>query len=208
MKLLSVSLIFLLFLGCNSKSSIDKRALKTELDSIYQTDQKYRDRMSPVMDEFGWNSPEMKKLWYEQGINDSINLKRIIEIVDEIGGYPGKSLVGEPANKATFYVLQHAPDSIQFIYLDLILEAARNNELDKKLAALYHDRYLMHKGEPQIYGTQIKTIFKRDSISDEMIESSFVWPITDTTSIDSIRKSVGLEPLEEYLNQFGVSRWD
>ena len=208
MKLLSVSLIFLLFLGCNSKSIIDKRVLKIELDSIYQRDQNTREEMSLVITEKGWNSPEMKILWYKQSINDSINLKRIIEIIDEIGGYPGKSLVGDPASKTAFLVLQHASDSIQFIYLDLILEAARNNELDKKSAALFHDRYLMHKDEPQIYGTQIKTIFKRDSVSDEMIESSFVWPIADTTSIDSIRKSVGLGPLEEYLIQFGLSRWD
>jgi hypothetical protein len=66
----------------------------------------------------------------------------------------------------------------------------------------------MHKNEPQVYGTQLKTNFKRDSITGETIDSTFMWPVADTCNIDSIRKSVGLEPLEEYLNQFGVSRWD
>ena len=208
MKLLSIPLFLILFIGCNSKTSFDKKALKTELDSIYQSDQNTREEMSSVMDEVGWNSPEMKKLWALQHPIDSSNLIRIIEIIDEIGGYPGKSLVGDKASKTTFYVLQHATDSIQAKYLDLILEAARNNELDKKLAALFHDRYLMHEGKPQVYGTQTKVIFMRDSLTGETKDSAFVWPIVDTTNIDSIRKSVGLGPLEEYLNKFGLSRWD
>jgi len=205
---IQVNLILFALFGCNQTSKIDKTALKSELDSIYYADQNIREKMSLVMDEKGWNSPEMNELWALQNQLDASNLKRIIEIIDEVGTYPGKSLVGEPASTTTFYVLQHAPDSIQAIYLDLILDAAKNNELEKKRAALYYDRYLMHKGEPQIYGTQSKTIFFRDPITGKRKDSSYVWPIADTTNIDSIRKSVGLGPLEEYLNRFGLSRWD
>ena len=73
---------------------------------------------------------------------------------------------------------------------------------------MYQDRYLMHRGEPQIYGTQLRSEFKIDSMSGAQTERTFVWPIADTTDIDSIRMWNGLGLLEEYLNRFGVSRWE
>lgn len=193
--------------SCGTKHTIDKVALTHELDSILQLDQQYRMEMRPVQEAFGWNSPEMSALWVKQNTVDSSNLRRVKEIMEEVGGYPGKSLVGHSASKAAFYVLQHAPDSVQENFYELIIQAAKNNELDKRLAAMYQDRYLMHKGEPQIYGTQIRTEYTTNSTTGERVDSSFVWPIADTTNIDSVRMWNGMGPLEEYLNSFDLSRW-
>lgn len=202
------SIITIICFGCNSKPNINTEELAKELDSILIVDQKYRAQMQGVQQEYGWNSAEMVELWKKQNEIDQSNLKRILEIINTVEGYPGKSMVGISASKTTFFVLQHAPDSIQEQYYDLIIKAAQDNELDKRLAAMYQDRYLMHRGESQIYGTQIRTEYEIDSLTGEQIARTFVWPIADTTNIDSLRMWNGLGPLEEYVNGFGISRWE
>lgn len=164
--------------------------------------------MDSVGKSAGWNSPEMEALWMKQNEIDSSNVKRIIEIIDEIGGYPGTSLVGNSAGKAAFYVLQHAPFSVQEQYYDMIVNAGAENELEDRLVAMYRDRYLMHKGEAQIFGSQVRIDYQTDSLTGEKKEHAYVWPIADTTNIDSLRRWNGLGNLEEYLNQFGISRWE
>ncbi|GAA5039470.1 hypothetical protein GCM10011506_38740 [Marivirga lumbricoides] len=42
-------------------------------------------------------------------------------------------------------------------------------ELDKSLADLHQDRYLMHKVEPQIFGTQVRSEFVRFLGDDNII---------------------------------------
>lgn len=201
-------LILILALGCEQKPAINTEKLAKELDSIMVVDQQYRSQMQGVQQKYGWNSPEMSELWKKQNEIDESNLERILEIIDIVGGYPGKSLVGISSSKVTFYVLQHAPDSIQEQYYELIIKAAKENELDKGLAAMYQDRYLMHRGEHQIFGTQIRSEYETDSLTGERTERTFVWPIADTTNIDSVRMWNGLGPLEDYLNGFGISRWE
>ena len=208
MRKLKILSVFVILLGCAPDRVVNYELLKNELDSIFIIDQKYRAEMQSVQQEFGWNSSEMSELWAKQNKIDSSILKRIVEIINEVDGYPGKSLVGHSASKTTFYVLQHAPDSVQELYYEMIIEAAKSDELDKRLAAMYQDRYLMHKGEPQIYGTQVRLEFETDSLTGERIERTFVWPIADTTNIDSLRMWNGIGNLEEYLNNFGVSRWE
>ncbi|WOK07792.1 DUF6624 domain-containing protein [Imperialibacter roseus] len=204
--LLIASVSFIL--GCQPKPSFDKEKLTVELDSILEIDQRYRKELLAIEETGGRNSPKakevIKKIWQA----DSSNVRRIVEIIDMVGGYPGESMVGGSAGRATFYVLQHAPDSIQDKYYDLIIDAASRNELKKSLAAMYQDRYLMHRGEPQIYGTQVRTEYKTDPTTGMRFDSTYVWPLADTTNIDSIRTLSGMGPLEEYLNQFGVSRWE
>ncbi|NEN25698.1 hypothetical protein G3O08_19600 [Cryomorpha ignava] len=187
---------------------IDTLALVNELDSIFELDQRYRAEMQSVQNEFGWNSDEMNELWTKQNRIDSSNLQRIIQVIKEVDGYPGQSLVGHSASKTTFYVLQHAPDTVQEEYYQMIIDAAKNNELKRGLAAMYQDRYLMHRNEPQIFGTQVRTEYDIDSLTGEKTEISFVWPIADTNNIDSLRLWNGLLNLEDYLNNFGISRWD
>lgn len=206
MKYISL-LAILVLLGCDRPKAIDTATLAIELDSIMKEDQKYRSLMQTVQQKHGWNSPEMDTLWKHQEQTDESNLKRIREIIHLTGGYPGKTLVGSSASEAAFYVLQHAPDSIQEQYYDMIVEAARQDELNKRLAAMYQDRYLMHRGEDQIFGTQIRTEFKTDSLTGERIDKTFLWPIADTTRIDSLRMHHGMMPLEDYLRRFGLSRW-
>lgn len=219
MRVLLAILCLVLIVGCfdyrrkeNDRNSvtrdIDTLTLVHELDSIFELDQKYRAEMQSVRNEFGWNSDEFNKLWTKQNKIDSSNLQRILEIIEDVGGYPGQSLVGLSASKTTFYVLQHAPDSIQEEYYDMIVGAAKENELKRGLAAMYQDRYLMHRGELQLFGTQVRIEYNTDSLTGQKTETAYVWPIADTTNIDSLRLWNGLPNLEDYLNKYGISRWD
>ncbi len=156
------------------------------------------------MQKYDWNSPQIQNLWQKQARLDSLNLISVLEIIDEIDGYPGDSLVGYPTRKAAFFVLQHAPDSIQEKYLNMILTAAKNGQLDENLAAMYHDRYLMHRGLPQLYGSQIRVRTKTDSVTGEQREVHELYKLADSSKVDSLRRASGMIPLEEYLSMNGV----
>jgi hypothetical protein len=128
---------------------------------------------------------------------DSINIIEIEKIISEYG-YPSKSLVGEPANKAVFYVIQHS-DKIEQ-YLPIIRKAAENNDISKTSLARMEDRNLMHKGIEQIYGTQIKGQANKDG--DWVY---FLWPIKNADSINIWRKQIGFtKSIEEYVQDMDI----
>ncbi|MBB3701354.1 hypothetical protein KMW28_26545 [Flammeovirga yaeyamensis] len=197
--------LLIVLTSCQVQQKINTEALTAELDSIYYLDQKYRNQL---LNTYEIDSTEIKALWNKQNAIDQKNLKRVIDIIDTVGEFPGKSLVGNKGSKAVFYVLQHAPDSIQNKYYDMIIQAGEDQELSKNLVCMYQDRYLMQNGKPQIYGSQIQIVKELDPQSGELVEVTKLWPIADTTSIDSLRMWNGFGPLEDYLNAFGLSRWE
>lgn len=128
---------------------------------------------------------------------DSLNLIEVENIIKKYE-YPSKSLVGEPANKVVFYVIQHS-DKIDK-YLPLIRTAAKKGDITKTSLALMEDRNLMQKGSEQIYGTQIKG---KANKKGEWIY--FIWPIKDIDSVDIWRKEAGFkQSLKEYLKEMDI----
>lgn len=128
---------------------------------------------------------------------DSINVVEIEKIVKEYG-YPGISLVGEPANIAVFYVVQHS--DIIDEYLPLIRTAAENGDISKTSLAMMEDRNLMNNGIEQIYGTQIKG---QSSKNGDWIY--FLWPIKNPDSVNIWRKQAGFtKSIEAYVQDMDV----
>jgi hypothetical protein len=128
---------------------------------------------------------------------DSTNLLEIESIVKK-HGYPSKALVGEPANNAVFYVIQHSNKIDE--YLPLIKKAAQNGDVDSTSLAMMEDRNLMYKGVEQIYGTQIKGKLNKKG---EWIY--FLWPIKNADSINKWRKNAGFkQTIEEYTKDMKV----
>lgn len=205
-----ILLAFTFLVSCQNENQehendeLDKAQLKIELDTIFKLDQKYRRMIGDTSARYGWDSPQMDKLWEKQNKLDSANLEKVLGIIEKLDTYPGDSLVGYPTRKSAFYVLQHAPDSIQEKYLPMILKAAKDGQLDEKLGAMYHDRYLLHRGLPQIYGSQIRINKITDSVTGEIKKVLEVYKIKDTSKVDSLRRSMGMIPLEEYLNLNGI----
>lgn len=180
------------------------KPLKTELDSIFKVDQRYR--LFIQSNDFKHKTDSLaKKLRVGQGDvvrymllkiqeNDSSNIARIREIIREYG-YPGKSLVGEPTNEAAFYVIQHSSEIDH--YLPVIEAAAKKKELAFRLYATMLDRSLMNHGKPQVYGTQTKGFDITDSVSKKKKWKTIIWPIKDAGNVNKRRMQAGFEDTME-----------
>jgi hypothetical protein len=175
--------------------------LKQALDSISELDQRYRKLMyldteaerAEAAKAAGFEEEDytMGTLWARQSAIDSTNMEFVANIFDT-RGYPGKSLVDD-AGSAAWYVLQHNPDRIG-TYLPMIKKAGEEGELPFRLVAMMEDRYLMGKGEPQVYGTQGM------SYDDE--RGMFIWPIADPETVNNRRKEAGFDnTIEEYAKE-------
>ena len=129
------------------------------------------------------------KLWQKQTTIDSANLI-FVESVIKKHGYPGKTLVGTPANESAWYVIQHSPKIEK--YIDIIKQAADKKELPFYLYAMMEDRYLLGQGKEQIYGTQATRRTLKSGKTEE-----FIWPIKDPEHVNDRRKKAGFEQTVE-----------
>jgi hypothetical protein len=114
-------------------------------------------------------------------------LKKILRA----GGWPGKRRVGARAASAAFILAQHADQdpAFQKECLALMEAGAAAGEVDRGDVAYLTDRVLCAEGKPQRYGTQLTLVAG-------VLQPQ---PIEDTGQVDKRRRSVGLPPLEEYL---------
>ena len=182
--------------------------LKNDLERIYLMDQGIREitdgnpseeRKAELLRKMDLDEKDIQgnRLYSVMREIDSINLIKVERIIEE-HGYPGKSLVGEPANKTVFLVIQHSEKIDQ--YLPLIRKAAEDGELSKVYLAMMEDRNLMDKGLEQIYGTQIKGQANKEG---EWI--FFLWPVKDPGKVNMLRKDMGIKStVEEYLERMDM----
>jgi hypothetical protein len=120
-----------------------------------------------------------------------------LECIIEQHGWPGKSLVGEDGSHAAWFVLQHAimcPD-LQRRGLILISAAVAHGEASPAQAAYLEDKIHFWERRPQRYGTQF------DWDADRRLKP---WLLEDPERVDEFRASVGLDPLQERIDQFGT----
>lgn len=105
-------------------------------------------------------------------------------------GWPGISRVGEEGAANAWLLVQHADADVDFQErcLDLIGKAVMRGEASPTHLAYLEDRVAMHRGRPQLYGTQF---VQKDG---ELVPH----PIEDEAHVDERRAAVGLEPLADY----------
>ncbi|MCF6351194.1 MAG: DoxX family protein [Flavobacteriaceae bacterium] len=172
--------------------------LKDEIEKIFKNDQKYRLVMnaeSPrkrdsIMRVYGIPQDSLGTDFFaKQTVLDKENILLIDKIIKE-RGYPGQSLVGELNKDYAWSVIMHSEKIDK--YIDLIKEAAEKNELTYTKVAAMEDLYLMHKGKPQIYGTQTAYINEKVTI----------WPIKDVEGVNIVRKDAGFtQTIQEYAKE-------
>lgn len=192
----------------NSEKVAINIELKEKLETILLKDQGIREivngnlsdrRITELLNELNLNESDIdgnSKFNLMREI-DSVNIAEIEKIISKYG-YPNKSLVGEPANKAVFYVVQHS-DKIDK-YLPIIRKAAKNGDITQTSLAMMEDRNLMEQGHEQIYGTQIK-----GQANKQGKWIYFLWPIKNSDSVDVWRKKIGFKQnLKEYLKEMDV----
>lgn len=117
---------------------------------------------------------------------DRDNTARLREIIARYG-WPGHRLVGEPAAHAAWLLAQHAPPDLQEQCLPLLEDAVARGDASPADLAYLMDRVLMHRGEPQIYGTQYQ---QRDGALE-------LWTVLDPSGLDQRRAALGLQPEAE-----------
>jgi len=125
---------------------------------------------------------------------DSLNQATVFGILDK-KGWP--SHLSDKANRAIWIVIDHSDLASRSKYLGLVKEKAEEGVLNKTDYAILNDRVLMEDGKPQIYGTQIK--MAATIVDDEIAMQLCLWPVENPATLDSLRSTVGLSPIEEYL---------
>ena len=121
---------------------------------------------------------------------DSANQASVSNILDTYGWPTGLS---DAANKAIFLVIDHSDLKTMNKYIGLFRDAVEKGYIQMNDLVTMEDRMLMNEGKPQKYGTQAY------SLAEDGKTVIYNWPVEDPNKLDELRKSVGLIPIEEYL---------
>ncbi len=120
------------------------------------------------------------------------NFPVVQQILDKYG-FPGYDLIGKEGSGNYFILVQHSDFNVDFQKKALKLMKI---QVDKKNASgstygYLVDRIKINTGKKQIYGTQVQMGENGTKLK----------PCTDTLNLDKRRKSIGLSPIKDYLEQ-------
>lgn len=174
------------------------KPLQKELLQIFEDDQAIRLQYISATKEHGYKSPIADSLGKIMDHKDSINLIKVLKILEE-RGWVGKDKVGAQANLTLFLVIQHSDLKIQEKYLPLMRKAVREGNANGSSLALLEDRVALGQGKRQMYGSQIF----RNAETNEF----YVAPLEDPDNVDKRRTELGLAPIAEYVTKWGLI-WD
>jgi hypothetical protein len=99
-------------------------------------------------------------------------------------------------------MVQHCDKNVAFqekILAAMKPQLARHNA-DPRNFAYLTDRVMINTGQKQVYGTQLA--YNTDSCQ------AVPRPLTDNLNVDSRRATIGLEPIEVYLNDMSQMHFD
>jgi len=162
------------------------------LEKVGEDDQSVRQW---VMNISSLSPEDITQYSFKMAETDSLNRITVANILDKAGWPDGLS---DKANKAIWLVIIHSDIDFQEKYLLYIERKANEGIVDRTEFATLYDKMMKNKGLPQRYGTQINMDVKLvDDVEESMTFS--LWPVEDMVHLDSIRASVGLQPIDEYL---------
>ncbi|KGE12745.1 DUF6624 domain-containing protein [Sphingobacterium deserti] len=170
--------------------------LFVQLNEVYKQDQKIRQQRYKYAQSKNQSAEDLKNINDRISVNDSLNLK-IIENILNTQGWPSHAKVWE-AGSAIFLVLQHAPLEKQMRYQSTLKSAAENGEISMQAYSMFEDRLNLRIGKTQKYGTQL--------IEDTVNKKVYLLPVSDIDSLDMFRAKVGLNPISDYVKNFGI-KW-
>ena len=176
-------LIIVALASCNQYNRI--------LEEVYDNDQAAREWTKGMS---SLSADEIVNYSTEMELADSLNQAIVFGILDK-EGWP--SHLSDKANQAIWIVIDHSDLACRSKYLALVKEKAEQGILDKTSYAILNDRVLMEEGKHQIYGTQIK--MAATIVDDKITMQLCLWPVENPENLDSLRSTVGLSPIEEYL---------
>lgn len=126
---------------------------------------------------------------------DSVNEVRVAAIIAQLGDYPGPEMVGDQRH-TVWLVIQHAPLAFQEQYFPLVEQATDEGKIGLGDWAYLVDRMNKNRGIKQIYGSQM--CLKEDGVTYE------ICPLEDPHHVNERRAAVGLVPIEQYIEHWGI----
>jgi len=195
---LATLIIGILLIGCKEK--ITKRIDIQENKVIFNQDLADELNRMAEVDQIAAYIPQGEYERMSKGewnaFKDSVfttHQKRLKQIFDEYG-FVGFDLAGEEGSSNFWLMVQHADHVPEF--QKEVLEKMKI-EVDKKNAepsnyGLLVDRVNLNTGQNQIYGTQVSYNLTTGQAYAKSLE--------DSLNVNERRRSIGLEPIEHYLN--------
>ncbi len=126
---------------------------------------------------------------------DSINGRIVKVILGANGGWLETSKFGQECNDMVWLLVQHMDRDVPYqkIILEKLKVSTETNKQDAKHYAYLYDRVDVSEQRPQLYGTQ--ATFDKDS------KKYVLNDVENPKCLNDRRKSLGLEPAEEYLEK-------
>lgn len=117
-------------------------------------------------------------------------------------GFTGYDLVGEEGSRSFFLIVQHSDHNPEFqsrVLEEMKLEVDKNNANSSSYGLLV-DRVNLNTGKAQIYGTQVTYNMNTGQ--------AYPRKLADSINVNERRKSIGLEPIEIYLNDMSEMHFE
>jgi len=165
----------------------DLKNIDIELCRIYNDDQQIRRRLAKAM-----QKPSIELISIQNEM-DSIDAKDQIYVSNILDNYGWPDNLSDSANRAVFLVIDHGDKCFQKKYFKMVKEKADQGVISKSDAATLEDRILMEAYKPQKYGTQTRLA---NNGTENVI---YMWPVEDPEKVDELRISVGLHPINTYI---------
>lgn len=205
MKIFQVIIIGLLVVGCQENNAdqnvVEEKAsfnqdLADELERMAEIDQiaayipqgKYQEM----------SSEEWKSFKDSVFTTHQIRLKQIFDQ----HGFVGFDEAGEEGSQNFWLMVQHCdhvPEFQKKVLKQMKIEIEKGNAKSTNYCLLV-DRVKLNTGENQVYGTQVTYNMNTCQAYPKSLE--------DSVNVNERRKSVGLEPIEDYLNRMSTNHFD
>ncbi len=200
-----ILIIGIVLISCNGKKKknevkgtkikVDKQlteSISNLIDSLYIVDQKIQSDLTQSAKK--GEDDKMKELFFEQKKIFERHIPILKDIFNKIG-YPTIELVGKENSSKYFTLVQHSDSDTNFqedMLKEITREVKKGNVSGKNFAFLT-DRVQLALEKPQIYGTQLNY--------NTNIGQAYPKNLLDSINVNKRRNEVGLESIEEYLNQ-------
>lgn len=149
-----------------------------------------------ILDEVLLRDQNNRKSYEEySGRNDFINLSIVLGIFDNCNFNDLQNMSREDYS-TIWLVIQHSPLRYQEKYLVDLKKLAKSRKISIKDVYMLEDRILMSKGMPQIYGTQVG--------ENDITGEPELYEVIDSAGLDERRRIAGFEPINEYLEYWGI----
>jgi hypothetical protein len=196
-KIIGIILSGLLIISCNGKTTENQT---TKENAKFNQELKAELKQMAEIDQIAAYIPQGKylKLTEEEWMSfkDSVfttNQKRIKEIFNQYG-FVGVDLAGKEGTNNFWLLVQHSDHTPEFqkeVLVKMKLEVEKGNAEPGNYGLLV-DRVRINSGQKQVYGTQVAYNSETGQAYPNNLE--------DSLNVNERRKSVGLDPLENYLN--------